>query len=279
MLPPVFAIYRADSESFQLLQPEISDDGKVVKLRPWARPTYRTISDEERKNDTIQLWLKGQEWYVVPTYSTDTKTPTEYHRVTIHDQSYTFWTLRHVLLWSNYITHARRHTTGLADWMNAPRIPILEFSSKLIYPRTELPIYPRWVEAKPHAVERESLAGRAMYKDFTMGNDKPTLYDLPDESETDHIHIHPSELRIRTPREDDETFWHTEEELTSCSMACLAPKAKKRSWSDVSDLIEEESTKPCDDPSLCVRSCALASVTLFVGGLLWTVGATIAAIF
>ncbi len=114
-----------------------------------------------------------------------------------------------------------------------------------------------------------------MYKDFTNGNAKPALEALPDESQTDHIHIDPSELRIRTPREDEEKFWHTEEDLSSCAKACLAPKPKKRSWSDVSDLIEEEAVKPFDTPSKCARSCVVVSVVMFMSGLFWTVGAAL----
>lgn len=276
MLPPVFAVYRAESESFQFLQPELAEDGSVVRLKSWSRPTFLSASKEEYSEPNAALWLKGQEWYVVPTYSTNMRTPPECHRVTIHGQSYVFWTLRHVLVWSNYIVHARRHSVSLEDWMSAPRIPILEFNTKLIYPRSDLAaIYPRWVEAKPTAVERMSVLGRSIYKDFTREEQRPALEALPDEAQTDHIHINPSELRIRTPRDDEEKVWHTEEELSSCAQACLAPKAKKRSWSDVSDLVEEELGSPYVHPNQCVRICALGTTAAFVSGFVWMLAGTI----
>lgn len=234
MLPKVFAIYRRETETFQLLTTESDEAGNLIRFKPWAKPTIEEI----RNNPELECWANGgQEWYVVPTYNQGSAQPPDVHRFKLHNQGYCWWSLRHTLVWSDYLTHAQRRDSKREEWMASPRIPVLDFSSKLIYPRTILDTYPRWCDSSPSKLEMEAKRG---YENFKENQDTPNRVDLDD-------HIDPKDLRIRTPqpRDDDE------EPDSNHKARHYAPRAK--SWSQVSDEISCHIDNLANPNSLCCQ--------------------------
>lgn len=236
--PKVFAIYRAETETFQILQPDIASDGSILRLKNWARPDirdYNHASPVERGE--ITKWFRGQEWYVVPS-SEDPK-PIMIHKVTIHDQAYAWWFCRHMIVWSDYMTHAGRRGSSAAAWKEAPTIPIIQFNTKLIYPRTMLAMYPRWTDTTPAALNDMSRKGQTEFQEVGM--------NLAD------AHFDPSSLRIRTPPplEDGDTSASETEGL-------YAPRVKSWYGPVQSPLTRKEA---------CVAYTALMGSVMFLMGM------------
>lgn len=180
-IPNVFAIYRRETETFQLLQFEVDEHGNVPRLKNWAQPTFR-----ERTNDpAVRPWINGQEWYVEPSEKQE-ETPL-IHSIVIHDQTYHFWRLGYRLVWSNYAVHSRKSTIAAKTWSESPCIEVLEFSSRYIYPRVNTGFYPRWVSSKPADLVAKLEEGRDAYRAF---------------QDT----IDPRDLRIRTPRIQEDEY-------------------------------------------------------------------------
>jgi hypothetical protein len=201
-LPHTFAIYRPDMDQFQLIQPEYNSEGKVQRLKNWARPdkeTWNKSTEEERT--AILPWFRGEEWYVVPTSSAGSQDTPKIFGTEIHGDKYAWWFLRHKLVWSNYMTHHNRRNIMAEDWKTSPSIPIIEFNTKLIYPRTNTGFYGRWCDCVPNALIVESKRAAAEFQ-------KP-------ECEAKEATFDPRDLRIRTPppRDDDEESETDTEEL------------------------------------------------------------------
>ena len=199
-LPQTFAIYRHDTEQFQLIQPEYNAEGTILRLKNWARPdkeTWNKSTEEERK--AILPWFRGEEWYIVPTSSAGTKDAPKIFGVDIHGDRYAWWFLRHKLVWSNYMTHHNRRSIMVEDWKTSPSIPVIEFNTKLIYPRTNTGFYGRWCDCVPMTLVVESTRA---WTEFQKS-----------ECEAKDVAFDPRDLRIRTPppRDDEESDTDTEE--------------------------------------------------------------------
>ncbi len=223
MLPKVFAVYRSDLETFQLFTTDADESGNLIRLKMWSKPTAENIEN----NPELKCWANGgQEYYVVPTYNQGSRIPPEIHSFILHGQIYSWWSLRHCLVWSDYLTHAQRYAETRDAWMTSPRISVLDFSSKLIYPRTLIETYPRWCDSSPKKLEMEVARGHESYK---MQGDRPVLLNIQD-------HVDPKDLRIRTPqpRDDEEAESFTPDSNHRAQHYCPRPK----SWSNVSEEIE-----------------------------------------
>ena len=207
-LPNVFAIYRAETETFQILQPDVASDGSILRLKNWARPDicdYNRASLLERGE--LTKWFRGQEWYVVPS-SSEGKSMS-IHKTLIHEQTYAWWFCRHMLVWSDYAIHGGRRGPTATEWKQSPSIPIIQFNTKLIYPRTNLAMYPRWTDASPDSLKEMTQKGHTEFQVIGM-NLADTSFD-------------PRTLRIRTPTPyDDESTSETASETEGL----YAPRAK-----------------------------------------------------
>ena len=252
-LPAVFAIYRAETETFQLLQPEVnSENTEIRRLKNWARPdgaSWREASEEDR--ETMLPWFHGQEWYVVPTPKAGTQEPTRFYRVTIHNKEYTWWFMNYKLVWSNSITYHHRHNEGRNAWFHSPRVYVVEFNTKLIYPRTNVSFYPRWSNTTVKMLHDERSKTWYEYNEYgalkplTMDNIKPISSWQP--------------LRIRTPTptEDNEydSAFEADEKRTFMQDMC-----------EGKDYYESKDYVP--NQSLCAKfvfSCMMLSIVAFYG--------------
>lgn len=236
-LPKVFAIYRAETETFQILQPDVASDGSILRLKNWARPDIRTYTHASpAERDELTKWFRGQEWYVVPS-SADPK-PVIIHKVMIHDQAYAWWFCRHMLVWSDYQTHGGRRGPTANEWKQSPSIPIIQFNTKLIYPRTNLAMYPRWTDTTPEELKTMTQKGQTEFQVVGM--------NLADEW------FDPSTLRIRTPppQEDEASASETE--------GLYAPRAKVSYGPIQSPLTRKES---------CVAYTILGAFMIFMIGI------------
>jgi hypothetical protein len=179
MLPKVFAIYRREEETFQLIQTEMNAAGEIQRLKGWRPPL------EEKDVSADSFWDLGSEWYVEPT---DYKGLNPIlHNCIVHDKPYKWWSAHHKLVWSNYRIYEDRDS--YSDWSHCHTIPILEFNNKHIYPREYVPVEARWASAMPQDLEEELDRARLAY-----------LTDM-------HSHVDPSELRIQTPKEKLKTTY------------------------------------------------------------------------
>lgn len=236
-LPKVFAIYRAETETLQILQPDIGSDGSILRLKNWARPDIRTYTHASPlERDDLSKWFRGQEWYVVPS-SSDPK-PIMIHKAIIHEQAYAWWFCRHMLVWSDYQTYGGRRGPTSNEWKQSPSIPIIQFNTKLIYPRTNLAMYPRWTDTTPEALKVMTQKGQTEFQVVGM--------NLADEW------FDPSALRIRTPPpQDDETSASETEGL-------YAPRAKSSYGPIQSPLTRKET---------CIAYTVLGSTMLLLIGM------------
>jgi hypothetical protein len=177
MLPKVFAIYRQETETFQYIQTELDDDGNIRRLKGWRPPTQ----EDDAGNDSY--WSLGQEWYVESTPYKGVYPIL--HTMKLHDKSYTWWSSHHKLVWSNYAIFDTRNTNA-SVWEACHSIPILEFNTKLIYPREYVGVHARWAPATPQDLEEELERGRHANR---------------------IDHVDPSLLRIQTPKESLKTTY------------------------------------------------------------------------
>lgn len=233
MLPDIFAIYRADSKSFQLLTTERDDDGNITRLRNWSRS----------KEDSGE-WNRGTMWCATKTNKALSDVEPKLYKEIIHKQEYTFWFLNHMLLWTTYDIYADRYGKTLSAWMECPMVPVLEFGTKQIYPRTECNVMSLWAETSPDEVEEMSDRGRTAYR-TSLAESVATWDD----------HVDPRFLRIRTPTPRAEEF-----ELT--------PKPyRRRGFSEMSESLDSQIEALCAPKGL-PQTLAIASVAFLFG--LWS---------
>jgi hypothetical protein len=250
MLPKVFAVYHASTETFQVLQTETLEDGSVVRLKNWARPSLKDwgTTPVEDKAELLR-WSKAQEWYVCKTHKAlnDTKPPI--YKDTIHGKSYHFWFLNHMLVWSDYGVYRGRHTGTKEEWMKSPMIPVLEFATKQIYPRTNTGFYTYWSETTKDDVESVSEAGREEFRNSGQMDD------------TTNEHIDPRYLRIRTPSPRDEE-WQSSED-------CCHSEAQKRGrgFSDMAESVDEQIEGLCGGNNFTQQASIVVLLLLFA---LWS---------
>ena len=198
-LPSLFAIYRADVEQFQLVQPEFDAKGHITRLKNWARPDKSSWgSATEKEREYMLPWFRGQEWYIVPSTSAGSTDTPHVYSVKVHNDTYHWWFLRHKLVWSDYLTHHNRATKMVGDWKASPSIPVIECNTKLIYPRTNTGFYGRWCDCVPMALTIESARAWKEFKKTDM--------------EAQETSFDPRDLRIKTPPpRDNDSETDTEE--------------------------------------------------------------------
>jgi hypothetical protein len=193
----VFAAYFKESDQFQLFQLEKDDSGKYARIKNYAKPDvskWNTMKSFEKKR--LEHWKAGQEWYVVPKEQSGNK-ELKVNQIMIHNQTYTWWSLTYTLVWSNYQVYSKRNKNTDA-WLSSPTIPILEFNSKLIYPRTDAKFYANCPAILMSELFKESELGRKKAQEL-MG----LLAGSPKEKEQEPIPDKPT-LSIRTPRVEEE---------------------------------------------------------------------------
>jgi hypothetical protein len=206
MLPPkVFAIYRRETETFQFLTYETDEDNNVLRLRNWSQPRYPHGVQIAPQEDTEGMrWFMGTDWYVEPTPFVGHSH--KIHQVQIHDKIYHWWSLHHKLVWGSYLMYSNRINMagGYDIWNKSPQIPVIEFSSRLIYPRMDvMGFYPRWASVTPPSLELESDRARTTFIEHKMnGTIEEHIYD----------HVEPKHLKIRTPvpKEKEAQTWRND---------------------------------------------------------------------
>ncbi len=211
-LPSVFAVYRPEKETFQLLQTDINLDGSIIRLKNWTLPDtqeWKKASVMEQKQ--ILPWFQGQEWYAVPTHGAGSQEPIQIHTTTIHSQPYKWWSLRHKIVWSNYHTFGKRNGILAQEWDLAPSVMLIDFHTNLIYPRATIGFYPRWMDTSSQILMNEMRNGSVSYTaaKANMGQQVPTATTelaLAPEHPNERANI--STLRIKTPpaRDSDNEF-------------------------------------------------------------------------
>lgn len=243
MLPKVFAIYHPSTETFQVLQTDVEENGSIARLKNWSRPSLRdwSLTATSEKADLMR-WGRGVEWYVCKTNKALSDADPPIYKQTIHDKTYHFWFLNHMLVWSDHATYRSRHGETKEAWMKSPMIPVLEFATKQIYPRTNTGFYTYWSETNSEAIEAASEVGREAFQNSGQMEE--------------HDHVDPRYLRIRTPspRDDD---WDSSED-------CCHSEARKRGrgFSDATDSIDDQINALCSSQRFA---------TMILGGLfcLW----------
>ena len=206
MLPPkVFAIYRRETETFQFLTYEMDEDNTILRLKNWAQPRYPHGVQIAPQEDTEGMrWFIGTDWYVEPTPFAGHQH--KIHQVTIHEKTYYWWSLHHKLVWASYMVYHNRDDMehGQKAWANAPQIPVLEFSSRLIYPRLDvLGFYPRWASVKPAQLEGEMDRANGTFMTHKING---TIL------EHIHDHVDPKHLSIRTPVPKEADTWRDDQD-------------------------------------------------------------------
>ena len=217
-LPSVFAIYRPETETFQLLQPDIASDGSIMRLKNWALPDtqeWKRASVTEQKQ--MMPWFRGHEWYALPTLGAGSMDPIPIYTTTIHSQSYQWWSLRHKLVWSNYMTFGKRNGILAHEWNVAPSVMLIDFHTKVIYPRASIGFYPRWTDTTPQILMDEVRNGFAVYSAAAYAQTQIQTQVQPTQPNTARVNerVNVSMLRIKTPpaRDSDDEFETNTEEL------------------------------------------------------------------
>lgn len=247
MLPKVFAVYHPSMETFQILQTETLNDGSILRLKNWSRPSLRDWSTTP-VDEKIELmrWNKGQEWYVCKTNKALSDSNPILYKDTIHGKSYHFWFLNHMLVWSNYAVYRERyHGDRKEEWMSSPMIPVLEFATKQVYPRTNTGFYTYWSDTSREAIEAVSEAGREVFRNSGQIDDSASEQ------------IDPRYLRIKTPspRDDD---WESSED-------CCESEARKRGrgFSDMADSVDEKIEELCGGKTFTQHASIVILLVLF----------------
>jgi hypothetical protein len=196
ILPQVFAIYRHNTQTFQLILPEYNDNGNVT-LKSWAPPTGETLKKlAENDKREASLWMNGREWYVEPIRMNPNEINVEIHKTIIANKKHYWWPLYYRLVWSTYEVHSRRFSIGEETWIKSPSIPIIEISPGVVYPKTTYGFYPRWASVKPRDLEVISYSSRACL-----------------EQDSDYEREVTKNMRISTPKAkkeidlDDESYY------------------------------------------------------------------------
>lgn len=288
MLPKVFAIYHRSTETFQVLQTELDADGSIARLKNWSRPSLRDWSSTPvEKRDELVKWSKGHEWfrdgaffgvlraegeggsdgevaaalgyppaeagewYVCKTNKALSDSDPPIYKDRIHGKNYHFWFLNHMLVWSNYKVYRSRRDASKEAWMKSPMIPVLEFATKQLYPRTNTGFYTYWSETTKDEVETVSEAGR----------DRFAASGQMDDSMMEHID--PRYLRIRTPSPREEDM----EEGEVCCESKARQRGRSRGFSDMADSVDEHIEGLCGSKTF-TQQASIVVLLMFIG--LWS---------
>jgi len=170
--PPIFAIYRYDTKTFQLFESEHVLNGILYSIRPWIRPvrSYWRFCSDKKKTELVQ-WFQGEQWYVVPMKHSSTK---QIYSVKIQNKIYTYCYLDHSLLWAKYEFDMSPHYPS--EYNTYPTVPIIEFTVRSIFPYNAINIYPTWYSTMPDFLHSEYNKGWALlYNTEQTGASKPYL--------------------------------------------------------------------------------------------------------
>lgn len=253
-LPSVFAIYRPETETFQLLQPDINLNGSVIGLKNWALPDtaeWKKASVTEQKQ--MLPWFRGQEWYALPIQGAGSQEPIPIYTSTIHSQPYQWWSLRHKLVWSNYLTFGKRNGILAHEWNVAPSVMLIDFHTKLIYPRATIGFYPRWTDTTLQILMDEVQNGwSSAYAQTQTQSQTQTQANMKYLNERVNV----SMLRIKTPpaRDSDDEFETNTEELVQ-----RAPR--HITMEQYNDLRIVKAIKK----EIMINNCIGVSIVIFIG--------------
>jgi len=169
-LPPIFAVYRPETRSFSIYQPDMALNNVVHRLIPWYRPVkgcWGTCSDKERLQ--VRRWFEGQRWYILENQ----EPKKELYDVIIQKKHYTFWSLNHSLVWAkNFIS--------IHD--QCPSIPVLEFNSQKLVSSTNPGLHVIWNSIQSDNLLKESALGWGLIFDrlnMDSGAEKPLRIRTP----------------------------------------------------------------------------------------------------
>ena len=169
-LPSIFAIYHRDTDTFQFVQLERDDNGKVQRLKNWAQP------DTE-----MTPWCNGNRWFVVPTDRLNS--PPCMYMGRIHDQEYLWWSLHHMLVWSNSRIYKNASNPSSPLWMESPSILVVEFNNKRVYPRENTGFSSEYLNTSRDVLIDESDKVRYRYMKNALDgleNERLATYYLPE---------------------------------------------------------------------------------------------------
>jgi len=192
-LPPVFAVYQKETNSFLFLESELELHGSKYCFKLWKRPVkscWKTYKGYDRHK--MLAWFQGQQWYCIP----DLTQPCNLSEIILREKTYTYWRVCHQLLWGDSTIQFARPT----DWTKWPTIPVLEFNAKSLIPWQEQGVKPIWLNSSSDMVLKYSEARwESLYR---MLEEKNTSCETP--------------IRIRTPilKEPQE---HDSETKVPCS--------------------------------------------------------------
>jgi hypothetical protein len=124
-------------------------------------------------------------------------------------------------------------------------IPVLEFATKQLYPRTNTGFYTYWSETTSESVLDASAAGRDQF--CASGQME------------EHDHIDPRYLRIRTPspRDDD---WESSED---CCHSEARKRGRSRGFSDTADSVDEQIEGLCRGSTFTQQASIAVLLCLF----------------
>jgi hypothetical protein len=216
-LPPIFAIYISNTQTFQFLQTETVEN--EVKLKTWVPPVKDGLKTLAELDSSIaKSWTSGQEWYVEPLDMKQTDTnPREItvYQTQINNRHIFWWSLNHNLVWSNYTVHSRRFSLGEEMWRMSPSIPILEIAPEPIYPRTSYGFYPRWVTSRSKDLDEISQFAR------THLEQHPEYFNTIVKNLKIAVPEHKHEETDEDDYDDDYPYYEHEEEDSRCFASFL----------------------------------------------------------
>jgi len=179
-LPQIFAIYQKDTNTFVLLQSDLTLYGSKYRFKLWNRPVktcWSTYTQEEKHS--VVPWFKGEQWFVVK----DTTLVHGIRTINLLEREYTYWYLGHTLVWSS-----STDPLTVSSIMKCPSIPILEFNARTIFHPKMTGFRANWYDTTPTILESIS----SVYWD--------TVYRRIKEKEVG-VGKH---MRIRTPTPKDD---------------------------------------------------------------------------
>jgi hypothetical protein len=169
-LPPIFAVYRPETRTFSIFQPDLILDTVIHDLIVWNRPLkscWSTCSDKRRVE--VRRWFGGQRWYIVRNQEKNNTI----QDVIIKKKPYTFWSLNHSLIWAK----SRMDTIE-----ECPSIPVIEFNSQKLLSANKPGFHIVWKSVQHEDLLQESAAGWGELFDrinAESGSEKPLRICTP----------------------------------------------------------------------------------------------------
>ena len=201
-LPPVFAVYQKETNSFLFLESELELYGSKYRFKLWKRPVkscWKNYKESDRSR--MMTWFQGQQWYCIP----DLTQSFQLYEITLREKTYTYWHVCHQLLWGDSVIQFAQPT----DWTTWPTIPVLEFNATSLIPSQEQGVKPIWLNSCNDMLLKHSEARwESLYR---MIEEKDTACETP--------------IRIRTPILKEIQENNTEELIMKPKAGCSATRA------------------------------------------------------